>query len=156
MPDEISTFPIPASIQDLERDPYNLLPYPHDFEDGDEAARADSFARLVGLIDQGNQTLISGGLYLFDQRQRSQGEDPWMDEDRVQALYTLVRYVNYMSKTQKEHVFKSCCRNKYQNLSHTKLFVQYTYCNCFHVRNSTLWCLTIENRLHCQTPHAGI
>ena len=96
MPDEASTFPIPASIQDLERDPYNLLPYPHDFEDGDEAARADSFARLVGLIETGNRTLSSGGLFLFDPRQRSEGEDPWMDEDRVQALYTLVRYVPYL------------------------------------------------------------
>lgn len=91
MPDEVSRFPIPASLQDLERDPYNLLPYPHDFEDGDEAARADSFAQLVGLVERGNQTLLSGGLFLFDPRQRSQGEDPWMDEDRVQALYTLVR-----------------------------------------------------------------
>jgi condensin complex subunit 1 len=91
MPDDVSAFPIPASIQDLERAPYNLLPYPHDFEDGDEAARADSFERLVELIDAGNQTLSSGALFLFDPRQRADGEDPWMNEDRVQALYTLVR-----------------------------------------------------------------
>eukprot|EP00529_Nitzschia_sp_RCC80_P008048 CAMPEP_0113491348 /NCGR_PEP_ID=MMETSP0014_2-20120614/27510_1 /TAXON_ID=2857 /ORGANISM="Nitzschia sp." /LENGTH=1390 /DNA_ID=CAMNT_0000385137 /DNA_START=55 /DNA_END=4227 /DNA_ORIENTATION=- /assembly_acc=CAM_ASM_000159 len=111
MPDEVSTFPIPASIQDLERDPYNLLPYPHDFEDGDEAARADSFARLVGLIETGNRTLSSGGLFLFDPRQRSEGEDPWMDEDRVQALYTLVRKSMSLSNATRWDLVQSLCRS---------------------------------------------
>ena len=51
-----SGFPIPSSLQDLEREPYNLLPYPHDFDDEDEAARANSFCTLVDQIDHGNQT----------------------------------------------------------------------------------------------------
>jgi condensin complex subunit 1 len=41
----------------LEREPYNLLPYPDDFDDTDEAARADSFQALVCLLEQGNTTL---------------------------------------------------------------------------------------------------
>ena len=67
MSEEVSAFPIPASLQDLEREPYNLLPYPDDFNDDDEAARADSFSQLVTLLDRGNQTLLSGGIYLFQQ-----------------------------------------------------------------------------------------
>ena len=96
--EESSRFPIPASLQDLEREPYNLLPYPHDFDDDDEAARADSFCRLVTLIERGNQALLTGGLYLFQPQPQqcdpNVGEiyDPWMDGERVQALYTLVRY----------------------------------------------------------------
>jgi hypothetical protein len=81
-------FPIPSSLQDLEREPYNLLPYPHDFDDGDEAARADSFSALVDLIDQGNQSLLSDGITLF---QQYEGQAPWLQNDRMQALYTLVR-----------------------------------------------------------------
>ena len=88
---EASSFPIPSSLQDLEREPYNLLPYPHDFDDDDEAARADSFGRLVELIDQGNQLLLSEGILLF---QTYEGQVPWLQTDRVQALYTLVRYEN--------------------------------------------------------------
>ena len=60
-----SAFPIPSSLQDLEREPYNLLPYPHDFDDDDEAVRADSFSRLVEIVEQGNRSLMSGGLSLF-------------------------------------------------------------------------------------------
>lgn len=86
------TFPIPASLHDLEREPYNLLPYPHDFDDEDEAARAESFSRLVETVDRGNRMLVSEGISLF-QRQQYEGEDPWMGEERIQALYTLVRYV---------------------------------------------------------------
>ena len=96
---EETRFPIPASLQDLEREPYNLLPYPNDFDDDDEAARADSFSQLVTLIERGNQSLLTGGLYLF-QKQTHGGDpnvhevyDPWMDGERVQAMYTLVRYV---------------------------------------------------------------
>ena len=93
-----SRFPIPASFPDLEHEPYNLLPYPNDFEDDDEAARADSFCQLVTLIERGNQSLLAGGLYLFQEQQGSdkgavEFEEKWMDGDRVQALYTLVRYV---------------------------------------------------------------
>ena len=86
---EESSFPIPSSLQDLEREPYNLLPYPHDFDDDDEAARADSFGHLVDLIDQGNQLLLSEGILLF---QTYEGQVPWLQTDRMQALYTLVRY----------------------------------------------------------------
>jgi hypothetical protein len=83
-----SSFPIPSSLQDLERAPYNLLPYPHDFEDDDEAARADSFLALVHLVEQGNRTLVNGSLSLFED---NDDDEPWMDGDRIQALYTLVR-----------------------------------------------------------------
>jgi hypothetical protein len=89
---EESAFPIPASLQDLERDPYNLLSYPHDFDDDDEAARADSFSRLVEIVECGNRTLMSGGISLF-QQQYYEGQEPWLEEERIQALYTLVRYV---------------------------------------------------------------
>jgi condensin complex subunit 1 len=85
-----SSFPIPSSLQDLERAPYNLLPYPHDFEDDDEAARADSFDALVQLVEEGNRTLVSGSLTLFED---DADDEPWMGEDRIQALYTLVRLV---------------------------------------------------------------
>ena len=101
MPDETSRFPIPASLQDLEREPYNLLPYPHDFDDDDEAARADSFCQLVTLIERGNSSLLTGGLYLFQQNNDPNVEeiyDPWMDGERVQAMYTLVRYVTFFFK----------------------------------------------------------
>ena len=95
-----STFPIPASLQDLEREPYNLLPYPAGFADDDEAARADSFEGLVAHLERGNRTLAGGGMVLFEDSEAEQngagddedgGFDPWMDEERVQAMYTLVR-----------------------------------------------------------------
>lgn len=82
-----SSFPIPASLQDLERAPYNLLPYPEEFADGDEAARADSFESLVHSVETGNRTLLSGDASLFTNDE----DDPWNDQDRIQALYTLVR-----------------------------------------------------------------
>lgn len=89
-----SSFPIPASLQDLEREPYNLLPYPNDFEDDDEAARADSFTALVGLVERGNRSLETGGSSLFSSVSQEDDiveNESWMDEDRIQALYTLVR-----------------------------------------------------------------
>ena len=91
------TFPIPASLHDLERAPYNLLPYPNDFNDDDEAARADSFTLLVNILEQGNKHLSSAGITLFHDNASRSGDgddgddDLWMDEERVQALYTLVR-----------------------------------------------------------------
>lgn len=88
---ESSGFPIPSSLQDLEREPYNLLPYPHDFDDEDEAARANSFCALVDLIDNGNQALLSDGMALF---QQYEGQTKWLQDDRIQALYTLVRCEN--------------------------------------------------------------
>lgn len=81
-----SRFPIPSSIQDLERAPYDLLPYPEDFADDNEAARADSFTELVHKLEQGNRVLQSSDHHLF-----AEDEEPWMDEERMQALYTLVR-----------------------------------------------------------------
>jgi len=96
MPDETSKFPIPSSLQDLEREPYNLLPYPHDFDDDDEAARAESFCQLVSLIERGNSSLMNGDLDLFQPEQHDDSNvevlyDPWMDGERMQAMYTLVR-----------------------------------------------------------------
>lgn len=85
----MSSFPIPASLQDLERAPYNLLPYPDDFQDSDEAARADSFSALVQQLQDSNSVLSAGGLSLF--QEDADSSELWMDEDRVQALYTLVR-----------------------------------------------------------------
>ena len=92
------SFPIPTSLQELESEPYHLLPYPNDFDDVDEAARADSFDALVALLERGNRTLISGGMVLFEEEEEEGNEegeeggyDPWMDQERVQALYTLVR-----------------------------------------------------------------
>jgi hypothetical protein len=88
MPEDTAIFPIPSSLQDLEREPYNLLPYPNDFDDDDEASRSDSFMQLVTRLERGNQVLISGGINLF---QQEEGYLPWMDMERVQCLYTLVR-----------------------------------------------------------------
>jgi len=81
-------FPIPASLQDLERAPYNLLPYPNDFADDDEATRADSFQALVFGLQQGNVALRSQGMNVFFNT-----DEQWLSEDRLQALYTLVRCV---------------------------------------------------------------
>ncbi|GAX12009.1 condensin complex subunit 1 [Fistulifera solaris] len=81
-----SRFPIPSSIQDLERAPYDLLPYPEDFADDNEAARADSFTELVNKLERGNHVLKNSDHRLF-----SEDEDVWLDEERMQALYTLVR-----------------------------------------------------------------
>ena len=61
-----ATFPIPASLQELESPPYNLLPYPQDFDDDDEAARAESFNKLIHHLEGGNRVLLSSGLGLFE------------------------------------------------------------------------------------------
>lgn len=87
----VSSFPIPASLHDLERDPYNLLPYPYDFDDDDEAARADSFCALVDGLEDGNHMLSTRGSALFENADSDDEEAQWLDENRVQALYTLVR-----------------------------------------------------------------
>ena len=54
-----SRFPIPLSLHDLEREPYNLLPYPVDFDDDqhDDTVRSNSFTKLVQIIEQGNRCL---------------------------------------------------------------------------------------------------
>ena len=44
-------FAVPAALGDFEEEPYNLLPYPGDFdEDGDEACRAAAFSALVSVL----------------------------------------------------------------------------------------------------------
>ena len=91
------TFPIPGSLYDLESEPYNLQPYPADFDNGDdEAARADAFDGLVVRLEEGNQALLNGGFTMFEDETEEELEeegvqDEWMDHNRVQALYTLVR-----------------------------------------------------------------
>jgi hypothetical protein len=105
-------FPIPMSLPDLEREPYNLLPYPYDFEDDDknDTIRIRSFAKLLQYVEQGNRCLNNNNynhhhhdketfpMDLFHTATTSntydeESDEPWMDETRVQALYTLVRYV---------------------------------------------------------------
>lgn len=82
-------FPIPAALHDLERAPYHLLPYPEDFDDDDEAARAESFDALVVYIESSNRTIASATIALFESE--DDDEEAWNDEARMQALYTLVR-----------------------------------------------------------------
>ena len=111
-------FPIPTSFPDLERNPYNLSPYPLDFDDDDEAARADSFDRLVNLLDDGHCELNNDGILLFcNNGCEDNGDDDagggtttWCDVDRVQALYTLVRYVDSCYVW---NVYLNCCNAKY-------------------------------------------
>mmetsp|Transcript_10234 Transcript_10234/g.30019 ORF Transcript_10234/g.30019 Transcript_10234/m.30019 type:complete len:1354 (-) Transcript_10234:200-4261(-) len=115
MPEE-TRFPIPASLQDLEREPYNLLPYPTNFDDDNEAARADSFCQLVTLIEQGNQTLLNDGLYLFQRQPLSDPSvheiyDPWMDGDRIQALYTLVRKSTSLAPGTRWKLIQALCQS---------------------------------------------
>mmetsp|Transcript_21819 Transcript_21819/g.45861 ORF Transcript_21819/g.45861 Transcript_21819/m.45861 type:complete len:1356 (+) Transcript_21819:199-4266(+) len=106
-----STFPIPSSLQELESQPYNLLPYPHDFEDDDEASRAESFDRLVRLLENGNRSLISCGMGLFEVDEgEEEGEyDVWNDGDRVQALYTLVRKSDSLAPATRSRLVKALC-----------------------------------------------
>jgi condensin complex subunit 1 len=87
-----SRFPIPNTLHDLERSPYNLLPYPVEFNDMDEASRADSFEELLNKLDEGNKLLASGGILLFGDQDTDDGFNEWNDDERLQALYTLVRY----------------------------------------------------------------
>ena len=84
-------FPIPVSLHDLEREPYNLIPYPADFNDDDEAVRADSFAGLVHELEQGNRSLAGASMSLFQPEDDEEEEATWMEESHMQALYTLVR-----------------------------------------------------------------
>ena len=66
---------------------------PPNFDDVDEATRADSFDALAATLERGNRTLSNGGMVLFEEAEEEgeDGYDPWMDRERVQALYTLVR-----------------------------------------------------------------
>ena len=95
-------FPIPSSFPDLERPPYNLLPYPPNagFEHDNEAMRADSFDALLDALMDGNEALQRYRMRLFEDNDTSNmntmtmtegGNKEWCDEERLQALYTLVR-----------------------------------------------------------------
>lgn len=103
------TFPIPASLQELESAPYNLLPYPNDFEDDDEAARAESFHKLIRLIEAGNRSLISNGLGLFEVADGEEDFDAWNDTERIQALYTLVRKSDSLAPATRSRLVKALC-----------------------------------------------
>lgn len=107
------TFPIPSSLQELESSPYNLLPYPSDFDDDDEAARAESFNKLIRLLEGGNRTLLSSGLGLFDVEYGEEEEDDdydvWNDNERIQALYTLVRKSDSLAPALRGRLVKILC-----------------------------------------------
>lgn len=104
------TFPIPSSLQELESAPYNLLPYPHDFDDDDEAARAESFSRLIRLLEGGNRTLLSSGLGLFEvEDEEEEDYDTWNDNGRIQALYTLVRKSDSLAPATRGRLVKLLC-----------------------------------------------
>jgi len=111
MTTEQSSFPIPASLQDLEREPYNLSPYPHDFDDDDEAARADSFDRLVDGIEQGNKNLLSQGMIVFQITTAYEGYDEnWNGNERIQALYTLVRKSTSLAPATRWRLIRALCQ----------------------------------------------
>ena len=103
------TFPIPASLQDLESAPYNLLPYPNDFDDDDEAARAESFHKLIRLVEAGNRSLFSNGLGLFEVPDGEEDLDAWNDAERIQALYTLVRKSDSLAPATRSRLVKALC-----------------------------------------------
>jgi condensin complex subunit 1 len=103
------TFPIPASLQELESAPYNLLPYPNDFDDDDEAARAESFHKLIRIIEAGNRSLISNGLGLFEVPDGEEDLDAWNDTERIQALYTLVRKSDSLAPATRSRLVKALC-----------------------------------------------
>lgn len=89
-------FTIPSSLQDLEREPHNLFPYPLEFQDNDEAERVESFNALVELVEETNQTLTVQFMNDSDdddEEEEEESTEPWIDRGRFQALYTLVRYV---------------------------------------------------------------
>ena len=105
-----ATFPIPASLQELESPPYNLLPYPQDFDDDDEAARAESFSKLIHHLEGGNRMLLSSGLGLFDvEGDDDEDYDVWNDYTRIQALYTLVRKSDSLAPTTRARLVKVLC-----------------------------------------------
>lgn len=103
------TFPIPASLQELESAPYNLHPYPNDFDDDDEAARAESFHKLIRVIEAGNRSLISNGLGLFEVPDGEEDLDAWNDAERIQALYTLVRKSDSLAPATRSRLVKALC-----------------------------------------------
>lgn len=109
-----SRFPIPSSLQDLEHPPYNLLPYPNDFDDDNEAARAQSFDRLVEFLDDGAKALTRYGIQLFLAEDGSDDEEPWLDTYRMQALYTLVRKSASLANRTRTNFISALCRTVHQ------------------------------------------
>jgi hypothetical protein len=102
----LASFPIPTTLTDLERKPYRLRPYPEDFDDGNDEARAESFLALVDLLKEGNDELprvdweIDPLEQVMEQTDddlnvreglRSSSSSSWLTKKRAQALYTLVR-----------------------------------------------------------------
>jgi len=106
-------FPIPSSFPDLEQCPYNLLPYPAGFDDDDEASRADSFKNLILYVEQGNQILLNNGIALFSELGLSYEENAWCGEERVQALYTLVRKSSSLAPRTRARLISSICEAIY-------------------------------------------
>mmetsp|Transcript_7744 Transcript_7744/g.13486 ORF Transcript_7744/g.13486 Transcript_7744/m.13486 type:complete len:1395 (-) Transcript_7744:164-4348(-) len=105
-----ATFPIPSSLQELESAPYNLLPYPQDFDDDDEAARAESFSKLIRLLEGGNRTLLNSGLGLFEVEDEDEEDfDAWNGNERIQALYTLVRKSDSLAPATRGKLVKVLC-----------------------------------------------
>ncbi|KAL9181578.1 LOW QUALITY PROTEIN: hypothetical protein ACHAXT_010383 [Thalassiosira profunda] len=103
-------FPIPASLQELESAPYNLLPYPADFDDSDESARAESFGALVRHLEAGNRTLASAGIGLFEEEEgEEEGYEEWNDHERMQALYTLVRKSDSLAPAARGRLVGALC-----------------------------------------------
>ncbi|KAL7445188.1 hypothetical protein ACHAXH_009750 [Discostella pseudostelligera] len=109
-----ASFPIPSSLQELESPPYNLLPYPADFDDDDEAARAESFSKLIHHLEGGNRALLSSGLGLFEVEGDGENDDDedydvWNDNTRIQALYTLVRKSDSLAPATRARLVKVLC-----------------------------------------------
>ena len=98
-----STFSLPSNLNDLESSPYNLLPYPSNFdEDGDESSRAESFTNLLIDISNENKKLKRfkntkevNTLWFIEGGENIEEKFALFEESagrvRVQALYTLVR-----------------------------------------------------------------
>uniref|UniRef100_A0A7S3VCC6 Condensin complex subunit 1 C-terminal domain-containing protein n=1 Tax=Chaetoceros debilis TaxID=122233 RepID=A0A7S3VCC6_9STRA len=126
-----STFPIPSTLSDLESHPYDLLPYPIDFADDDEATRASSFLQLVQFVEDGNAELASGmrrhDMSMFENNGAGDHNDDrngnrdqegmlmsmsmWCNEERLQALYTLVRKSASLSFKTRSRLIAALCNS---------------------------------------------
>jgi condensin complex subunit 1 len=119
-----SKFPIPSSLQDLEHAPYNLFPYPTDFKEDDEATRAESFDALVDLLEAGNGALSRSqpGLALFENEHDNNNNndnnewtnvhnEAWMSDERIQALYTLVRKATSLASKTRSRFLDALCQS---------------------------------------------
>jgi hypothetical protein len=89
-----SNWSIPSSLQDLE-ETYCLQPYSNDFEHHNEAARFASFNRLISQLEHGNRYLVANYNTAVEDDEDDDDEavEEWIEEGRLQAMYTLVRYV---------------------------------------------------------------